>query len=162
MRHHDHACPVFHCFAERRELDTIQPGPCGVNHRQYGMRVLVRVPVAGEVFGARKQLQSAPRPAWLLKPRDVSRTEPCNDLRLIAEGPGADDGIVRIVVYVNDRRKNGVNSRSARLGPHDIEHGVEQVYVFFHAAVDGRCYSALVGKACPSGDLLSEAALHIG
>jgi hypothetical protein len=114
------------------------------------------------MLGASQKFQPAPRPAYILKPPDISRSEPFNDLRIIAEGPGADDGVVAIVVYIDDWRKNGMNSRGTRLGPHNIEHCVKQFNVFFHAAINGRRHGALVGKTRPSGKLLAEAPLHIG
>jgi hypothetical protein len=89
--------------AERRQLDRVESGAVEIETRKYEMGVLRDVPVSREVFRGRDL-------AVFLCAVDVCGRHSGDESDVFAEGTNADDGILRVVVDVDDRIEIDVDS----------------------------------------------------
>ena len=104
---------------ERQELDLVEPGPVRRDGRELAVGVQGRVAVAGKVLGRGDH-------AVLLGALDEGDGHPADVLRVLADGTGVDDGIVRIDVDVDDRGVILVDADGPGFERRDAPHRIGQ------------------------------------
>jgi len=105
MGGHDPAHPRLDGGPEREELHRFQPLPGHPDDRQVQVRIDLRVPVSREVLPGGEH-------ASFLGASGEGTTQPGNLLGILSEGTDVDDGVVRIVVHVQDGSEGGVDAQS--------------------------------------------------
>jgi hypothetical protein len=106
VKGHDPAHTGLHGGAEGHELDAVEPRGRTGDARELEMRVLLGVAVSGKV------LARSEHPV-LLDAAHEGGAELRDELRILAEGPEADDRILRVVVDVEHRRERHVDAECA-------------------------------------------------
>lgn len=146
---HDGAGAGGNPDAKGRQLDLIQPLARMLDRGQTGVRVDVGIAVAGKVLEGRYH-------AALGESANVRRRETPDRLRRLAERTRVDDGIARVVVDVDDRRKVDMDADGARFETGDAPR-LEREPV-----VAGGAERHRPRKRGGTGDAESDASLEVG
>ncbi len=120
MRGHDGTHPRVDRLPKRLELDRVHPRPIVPDHGQRHMRVGLGVTVPRKVLAGGDA-------SVLLDPTHERDPHPSDVVRVLAERPDVDDGVVRIVVHVEHGGERQVDSERARLDGGDPPHLVGQL-----------------------------------
>ena len=96
---------------EREQLDTVQSRPVVVDGRQGVMGILVRIAMAGKVFGDGDN----PLP---FQSAGISKSFVCNRIRILAERAQADYRIIGIAVHIHIRGEVDMDAHLLALAGH--------------------------------------------
>ena len=119
MGGHDTAHPCVNGILKGPQFDRVQPDGVVVDNRKRKVRVRIRVTVAGKVLAGCDA-------AVVLNAAHERRAQVRHAARVFAKRAHVDDGVVRIVVDVQDRRERDMNPDGARLNGSDSPHFVGQ------------------------------------
>ena len=122
MRDHHRGNAVLTEGAKRHQFQSREVRHIVVDNGQIEVAVHVRIAVSGEVFGARHDVV-------ILHTFGVSETFCGNIVHIIAKTAVVDDGIVRVVVDVNRRRKIDMHAEPPTLFADDFAKSVDKSIV---------------------------------
>ena len=108
---HHGAYPGLGHGAEWHQFHAVQPRPVMRNRRQGQMGICIRIAMAWKMLGRGQN-------ATILQPQCHRDAESADQIRRLAEGSVADDGIVRIRVDIDHRGKIHVNADRPQLAGH--------------------------------------------
>ena len=108
---------------EREQFDTVQSRPVVVDGRQGVMGILVRIAMAGKVFGDGDN----PLP---FQSAGISQSLVCNRIRILAERAQTDHRVIGIAIHIHIRSEVDMDAHLLALAGHLFPVFGDQAVVF--------------------------------